>query len=180
MGHKNREIEKKFTVDNGNLDEVQSLIYQTLGDKNVDSILHDASRDYYWDTPKGLNADFIRLRIMPDDTAQLTLKHTDKGDNTDRIEIDVPVGSPDQGRAFLNHLIGESTGSVYKEYYVFFLDKRDTTVSVYRVRGDKRIFVEIEARSLERVEKLVERVGTTVVLNPEARSLYQIFIQKKE
>ncbi len=176
MGYRNREIEKKFLAPGLTLEEGMAKIRSALTE--WDSILTDASRDYYW-SPRGLNADFIRLRYMPEGDGQLTIKQADKDGNTDRVEIDVRVDDPDQCRKLLEHLMGPPTGSIYKEYHVFFLDKRDTTISLYRVRGDKRVFVEVEARTIERVERLEKLVGTVMSLERELRSLYQIFVAKE-
>lgn len=178
MGHKNREIEKKFVCNGKTLDQVASILRKILPD--WERMIHNASRDYYWKTPKGLKADFVRLRCMPDKSAQLTLKHTDQGSTLNRIEIDVELDSPNQAKAFMEQLVGPPDGSIYKEYYAFFLDRQDTNISAYRVRGDKRVFLEVEARSVERLEKALALIGTALEMTPEPRSLFQVFIDREK
>lgn len=179
MGYKNREIERKFVaVKKAKLKDVSKAIQKAIG--KYDSIIREESPDYYWTVPKKVHADFIRLRFMPDGTGQLTAKWADRGSNTDRVEIDVDVHEPNQCARYLNQIHGKCAGSVHKEYHVFFLDKLDTTVSVYQVTGDRRVFIEIEARNIRRVNQLVKLVGTVVEMKPEPRSLFQIFIECKE
>lgn len=177
MGYRNREIEKKYVASKVSMEDAIKLVGEVLED--WESILHDASKDFYWDLPKGVTGDFVRLRYMPEGSGQLTVKHADRNDNTNRVEIDVEVTEPDQGKALLTHLFGDATKSVHKEYYVFFLENKDTTISIYRVRGDKRIFIEIEARTLDRVNKLEKLIGAAIEMNREPRSLYQIFVREK-
>jgi len=179
MGHKNREKEKKFVVPGVTLDESVAILKKIIPD--CKRTIVDASRDYYWTPPREFNADFIRLRYMPDGTGELTIKQADRGGNTNRVEIDVEVKDPDQCKKFWEHAVGPVTGSVYKDYHVFFLDDDEhTTLSLYRVRGDKRIFFEAEAKTIAQVDQLAKQVGTAMTLEPESRSLYQIFIEKRE
>jgi adenylate cyclase class IV len=177
MGYRNREVEKKYVVEKTTMKITIENMRELLGP--VVDVLQNGSKDFYWRTPKGCNADFIRLRNMPDGSAQLTVKHADKIGNTNRVEIDVEITKEQvpQTAKFLDQVFGKTNGSVYKEYYVFFLDDKDTTVSVYRVRGDKRVFVELEARNLDGVNKLEKLIGEKVILKYEPRSLYQIFIK---
>lgn len=177
MGYRNREIERKFILPDATYEGAIQTVAQVLG--TWESIIDDASRDYYWKVPQNLNADFLRLRFMPAGTGQLTIKQADRGDNTNRVEFDVEVTEPEHCRKMLTHLMGEPTGSIYKQYYVFFLENQDTTVSIYRVRGDKRIFCEVEARTLARVEQLVKQIGAKMTMTPETRSLFQIFMEEK-
>jgi adenylate cyclase class IV len=179
MGWKNREIERKFVVPGSSLDQCIENVKKVLS--NWDHDIHEASSDFYWRPLKGMKGDFIRVRFMPDGSGQLTVKEADRGENTNRVEIDVVVEDPNQCRKFWEHLIGPSTGAVCKEYKVFFLDKDETTtISVYRVRGDKRIFLEVEAKTLAEVDRLVKLIEKAVTLNPETKSLYQLFVEVKE
>lgn len=178
MGHKNREIEKKFVIEGKAMKKVSTIIHDALR-RDFQTVLKDESRDYYWSPQKGMKADFIRLRLMPDGTGQLTVKWSDRGSTTNRVEIDVTVPDPEQCRKYLTQVHGKPTGSIYKEYHVYFMDKFDTNVSVYQVKGDSRVFVEVEAHTLARVNGLVKKVGTALEMAPETRSLYQIFIEGK-
>lgn len=171
MGWKNREIEKKFVVE-GSLKKAIAAVSKAI---IWDSEISDASHDYYWHSKDGLNADFLRLRYMPSGSGELTLKQADRGTNTNRVEIDVEVSDPDQCRALLRHLLGPSAGTVFKRYHVFFI-RGGATVSLYQVRGDRRVFLEVEARSLRGVNLITERLRTVLRTKVEQRSLYQIFI----
>jgi adenylate cyclase class IV len=176
MGYGNREIEKKF-VALGELHLVSQSIERALGYPST--VIKDESGDLYWHPHKGMKADFVRLRFMPDGTGQLTTKRADRGSNTNRIEIDVEVVDPHQCEKFLSQILGESCGSVYKQYHVYFLDDKDTSVSVYQVQGDDRVFVEVEAKSVSRVNQLIKQVSCSVSMKLERRSLYQLFISKE-
>jgi len=176
MGHANREIERKFVVTGKSLIEVSNAVAKSLR-REFRELVTDESSDIYWKAGRGAKADFIRLRMMPDGTGQLTVKWTDRGSTTNRIEIDVVVPDPVQCQKFLTQVHGKPEGSISKEYHVYLIDKMDTNVSVYQVDGDKRVFLEVEARTLERVSRLCKQVGTAIKMEREKRSLYQIFVK---
>lgn len=191
MGWKNREVEKKFVLKklqgtglNKTYQEAASIVRGIL--KGITRELADGSRDYYWES-KGLNADFVRIRMNPQDdekntySGQLTLKHADrKGSNFNRVEIDVELGDVGQGRKFLEYLMGEPLGYIHKDYTVFFLEDDHTTVSVYRVRGDSRVFLEIEAKTQAEVDSIAKDIGSTIEIEYEPKSLYQLFMETKK
>lgn len=176
MGYRNREIEKKFTAEIGYKDATKLL--ESIFD--YDRKIVNASKDYYWHPGPGMQASFIRLRYMPDGTGQLTIKHADRDTNLNRIEIDVATKEPDQAKKFLQQLVGEPCGSIFKKYHVLFMGDEYTTVSIYQVRGDSRTFIEIEATSMAKLEALEKKVAADgkLVLTYEPRSLYEIFFKK--
>lgn len=178
MGYKNREIEKKFVTPNTTLDTATSQIKGIIEYK---SEISEASRDLYWQSPEAGKVDFIRLRYFPDGSGQLTIKHSDRGSNVNRVEIDVVVKDPDQAKKFLEYLYGDATGSIFKHYNVLFLDDDDhTTISIYRVRGDQRIFVEVEAKTQAKVDQLQRSIEKVMTLEHQTKSLYQLFVESKK
>lgn len=186
MGYKNREIEVKLLVDSDKgfneinrrvVDFVESIYpeYSTVVGK---------SYDLYWNPPKGSKPDFVRLRRSDGRGAVITVKESDKGNNTDRVEIDLDVDNYDQSLELLSSLHGEPK-KLSKKYYVYFLENSDTNISVYQVSGDSRVFIEVEGRSLRRVKKLCSglnkmfSVGLVARLIKVNSSLFDIFVMEK-
>lgn len=178
MGYKDREIEKKYLVPDGNYEDTVALVKSSLN--KWDKLIENGSNDFYWKVPVGLIGDFIRLRYLPEGKGQLTVKHADKETNVNRVEIDVVVENPDEAKKFLVHVMGEPIGKLYKEYTVFFIKDEFTTISVYRVRGDKRIFLEVEAKTVAHVDKLSKTLNKAIPLDQQEKSLYQIFFGDKK
>jgi hypothetical protein len=177
MGFKNREIEKKFTVPGVTYKQSVSIIKKMLsGIKEINGV----SMDYYWNAPKGVKADFLRLRYMPEDTGQLTVKYSDRKTTLDRVEVDVTVTETSQAHEFLTQLFGPAQGRIYKSYWVLIMDEKDTTVSVYQIKDDPRVFVEIEARSVSKVDRIEQKIRKTLNLERELRSLYKVFLSKEK
>jgi adenylate cyclase class IV len=147
------------------------------GKPPVKTIVGDSS-DVYWLPSRPVTADFIRVRYHPAGGGQITVKHEDKKDNLDRVEIDVDVQDPDQAVKMLKAAEGPPVGVLRKKYTVFFVDNDDTNVSVYKVRGDSRVFVEIEAKKEKVVNELVGTVrdGAKYKLRRVASSLFSMFI----
>jgi adenylate cyclase class IV len=177
MGYRNREIEKKFVVTGTTYAKTVEYLEEIF---DFDRKIVDASKDYYWHASPTMKGDFARLRYMPgkDGGGQMTIKHADRESNLNRVEIDVQVDNPDQAKKFLVQMLGEPCGSIYKKYHVLFLGDEHTTVSVYSVRGDPRVFVELEATSVSKLEALQKKIGTALAMEQESRSLYQIFFGK--
>jgi adenylate cyclase class IV len=170
---------------------VERAIYPLLSELNGGKVFAKATvvgcaSDTYWDVPEESQADFLRLRILdePDEggnPAQITLKASDKGGNVNRVEVDLGVSDHVQANKLLTYLLGDPLGQVTKRYTVYFLEDVHTTISVYKVMKDKRIFVEVEATTLKRVKEmtktLVEKGGLKVERIPQ--SLFDMFVQKK-
>jgi hypothetical protein len=176
LGYKNEEIEKKYIVTKGNMNSIFSQLLVIF--KNPISISQNVSSDFYWHLPDNLkgNGDFIRVREFPRFKGELTVKKA-KVNNVHRIEIDVPVDSR-QAKHFANQLFGLPAGVIRKHYKVLILDKYDTMVSIYKVTGDKRIFLEIEARTLKKVDTVEKIVLKSLDMTYEPKSLYQLFLEK--
>ena len=183
MGHKNREIEAKMLAIGVKglhtmIDRISTVVATIQ--KDADVIIGNAT-DLYWAAPVPDLADFVRLRKNAGG-AQLTMKGTDKGDNIDRVEIDLEVDDYKQAKELMVALHGEPMAAVTKKYRVFFLENHDTNISVYQVKDDDRVFVEIEARNRRRLRQLISLVlshSETEYLWVKS-SIYNIFVQKTE
>src|ERR1043166_7839500 len=93
MGYKNRELEVKLEVGNSSLPSVihalkYALQYTDATERSGSSV------DTYWHIPwLESKSAFFRCRER-DGIRQLTLKAEDRGDSTDRIEVDLDCTSP--------------------------------------------------------------------------------------
>lgn len=190
MGYKNREIESKLVVKqryNGpvvNIRNVDRIIERAFEDETKDYV-EGTSNDTYWKTPNGAPVDFVRVREMSNGRCQLTAKGKDKGDNLDRIEVDLDVyGTPIQVTKFMENLLGSPGGIVRKTYCVYVLENEHTTVSLYRVHGDDKVFVEVEARTKKRMLQMEEKVKKSLMesgLEAERveNSLFEMFVLRR-
>lgn len=181
MGYKNREIEVKLLMQNvASMKAVDKHLQEMFPDP--EDLIIGKSKDVYFFPPEGSKADFARVRFFPDrDGGQMTIKWSDKGNNVDRVEIDVEVSDCDQAVSFLEAFTGQkASGVINKRYIVYFLDKRDTTVSLYQVVNDSRVFLEVEARRMEKVDKLLEDIKKHIPYSAERvnKSLFQLFVEK--
>lgn len=191
MGYKNREIESKLVVKQrpggpvANTRNVDKVLERAFEDETKDYV-EGTSNDTYWKAPSGAPADFGRVREMSSGRCMLTAKGKDKGDNLDRIEVDLDVhGTSIQVIKFMENLLGVSGGTIRKTYGVYVLENEHTTVSLYRVHGDDRIFVEVEARTKKRMLQMEDKVKRHLLesgFDSERveKSLFEMFIAKKE
>jgi hypothetical protein len=170
-----REIERKFVVD---IDYNAANILLGNVFSNGRWVIEAVSFDLYWKAP---NVDFIRLR---DNSNELTVKVTDKGTVTDRIEENVVVERDSMATTerLLNLLYGKPGLTLFKKFSVMSLktDNTEAVICLYEVYNDPkaRVFLEVESDSIEIVNSVVECVETYFVMYPETRSLFQIFIEE--
>lgn len=183
MGYRNREVEIKLLVENTNkLPLAKEMVegwVKTMYPE-FDYVIGHAT-DLYWHAPDQGQGDFVRLRRTSDNRAQITMKGTDKDDITNRIEIDLEVEDYRQARILMEGLHGEPVEKVQKRYHVYFLENDDTTISVYQVTKDPRVFVEIEARTKRRVKELTKSLldfDQNFKYSWVNSSLYKIFVEK--
>lgn len=151
--------------------------------KNASDIIIGNAADLYWSTPSKSPADFVRLRRVSNasNEGQITAKATDKGSTVDRVEIDLPVDDYKQAKALMLATHGEPLANVVKKYHVYFLENEDTTVSVYQVRDDDRVFVEVEARTKKRVAEIIRVIlaGSNTDYEWIQSSVYNMFVERK-
>jgi len=183
MGYRNREVEIKLQVMSGHsLVQVRDLVEKYVVakfpnyDEEDDFIVGDAS-DLYWHAPVGSIGDFVRLRQKTGGSGQVTMKAKDRGNQTDRVEIDVEV-EYSQGKALMLGLFNEPIQKVRKRYYVFRLGDEHTTISVYKIRSDERIFIEVEAITTREVFTISDQLANYTALNLSVvqNSIYDIFV----
>ena len=171
-----REYEIKYITK----ESLQSL--NKLIDSNF-TVIHKekgTSTDIYWKALKRGRADFIRLRYLSKVSGEITVKHTDKKDISDRLEIDLPIGSPIHGRKLLTRYLGKEAGHVKKSYVVHFLDNKGTNISVYKVHNDGQVFVEIESYKTSIVKDIANTLTKKLSLNKYNKSLYSRYVKKKK
>lgn len=203
MGYKNREIEMKFRLVSNKqtlgqykkiFDSIYMPTHETLNVRTdtYDNLYHmesGRSVDAYWHAPYGKKhkADFLRLRNMGHNQGQMTAKGKDRGNNEDRIEIDLEIYNLKQSRILMESFLGKPSGIVDKNYIVYEgakLENYGDTISIYKVKESLSIFLEIESNTKSGLEKLYktltkEMSSRNIDLKREPRSLYEIFIKEK-
>ena len=190
MGHRSREIESKLVV-KSNIDlNMANVLLDELFGTDKDKLLFGSSADTYWTvSDPGVSADFARMRER-DGIRQLTVKGKDKGNNLDRIEIDIDCTSePRDIIKFFTALLGKSVGKVGKTYYVYWITKSEhDTVCCYTVRSGEadhpNVFIEVEATTTEKMLDMEKRVIDKFVekgyaIERAPGSLYEMFVIKK-
>jgi len=185
MGKHDREIEiKLLTQEYTSLPAVDKIVCGALKDLvQCRPVIYGCATDSYYDSPEDSDADFVRIRELdepknPHIPAEVTAKASDRGGNVNRIEMDLGIESASQGNKLMALLLGDMKGRVTKRYTVYFMEDQDTTVSVYKVFKDKRVFVEVEATSLRRVKELIavlQAAGLEFVRVEQ--SLFQLFVK---
>lgn len=175
MSSKNNiEIEKKFVLEGISLKQAIEILKHNFSCPTTSG----KSSDLYWKPPKHLmkKADFLRVRQFGQKSGQLTLKKSLNQFNTTRIEIDVNCLDVKKATTFITQLVGQPTGKITKTYFCLFLTP-SLNISVYKIVGDNRIFLEIEADKLSKVNETQKKVEAIFSMKLENKSLYQLFIK---
>lgn len=208
MGANNREIELKLRIKGNPLpfSSVVELVERAIGSICTGSI-DGNSFDVYWHAPISSKVDFVRLRATEAPAGrfdsghlgseslkgpgQMTIKSSDRGDNLDRVEVDLEVGDTRQAQVLLGHLLGDAAGLIWKLYKVFFIGDggpHGDNISVYEVHGSSlnhapglssHVYIEVEAGSRSRLADIVEalRLGLPgVELDVVKTSLYELYV----
>jgi hypothetical protein len=164
--NRGREIERKYVI--------EGLSYQVARNILAHSVYrveeHEGvSSDVFWKQP---NVDFIRLR---ENTGELTVKVTDKGNIEDRLEINLVPNHYEMSYLFCTVVFGPPAGRLEKTFYV--VDMGDGRfVSLYTVTGDDRVFLEIEAPSMLDVIDIEHDLRLEFALTQQHESLFNIFL----
>jgi hypothetical protein len=184
MGFLNREIEQKLVIVGAkSIRDVDKYLLPYLESK-CRKLISGSGEDIYFKSPRKAKADFVRLRRADrHDTAKLTIKFTDRGSVEDRVEKDLDVGDAKQAKSMLIDLFGKPSGSIFKSYVVYVMGKAlheaSSTISVCQIRGDSRVYIEVEATSASKVKfwrKRLEKV-LPYQFRLEKRSFFKIFIK---
>jgi adenylate cyclase class IV len=181
VGHKNREIEIKLMIE----DSYSNVVKFVKGLHYYEQEIIGRAADLYWLPPNNeTKVNFVRLRKNSNSSkkGQLTVKATDTSSVVDRLEIDVDIVDYSQGKALMTALHGEPYATVDKKYRVFFLNNLDENISVYQVVGDDRVFVEIEARSMESLSSILKNflVQSTFTHHWVQSSVFDMFVMKRQ
>ena len=176
---KNREIELKYELTDSysytrlvRLTErfIRQFIPQPYG------VFEGTATDKFWVLP-GTKSDFVRLRSNADGHGEITVKYTDKGLVSNRVEINVPTTSLDKGESFMQQLFGPHALQLRKNFTIFSF-MGSVEVSVYAVGN--RVFLEIEAPTMKQVKDFRDALTFLREYEPETRSLFQIFTGVKK
>lgn len=181
MGHRNREIESKLLLPGHSYGDVCGKLDLLLQEEKP-IVRVGSSLDTYWSVKgEDVEADFLRVRER-DGIRQITVKGKDRGDNLNRIEVDVDSTSDTHKiHRLVRCLLGRPAGVIQKTYRVWELESEYDTVCCYEVTQPKfpTIIVEVEARTEIRMldlEKMVLNVFPGSKRAPG--SLFEMFIQK--
>lgn len=169
-----REYEIKY-VTNMSIKQLNKIIKKSF---TVIRQEEGTSSDFYWKSLNRGEADFIRLRFLSAMAGEITVKHTDKKDISDRLEIDLPIGNPNHGKKLLTRYLGPPHGKVKKTYTVHFLDTAGTNISVYKVHDDGQVFVEIESYKTKVVNSIDKAINSKIPLTRYNKSLYSRYVDK--
>lgn len=178
MGHRNREIELKLMVP-GTFEEVCSTLQLLLSDHQP-IVRLGTSVDTYWHINNpDVDADFLRVRER-DGIRQITVKGKDRGDNINRIEVDIDSTSETHRiHRLVRCALGKPAGVISKTYKVWELESEYDTVCAYQLSTPvtSGVFIEVEARSEDRMRELerLVRVAYTEAA-PAPGSLYEMFV----
>lgn len=184
MNKTDREIEQKFYVDGVDYTELCRRVDLALGFNGIllTTSLHCSTMDYYWRISDGKT---LRLRDSWGHTddgfsrslKEVTLKSKDKGNNLDRLELNLGVLDSQTAYSILESIHGKPVGRINKdkEYVVFTRD--GAVISVALVNDE--LFLEVEGESFLHVNQYVGLIQQEVTLQPETRSLFEIFISRE-
>ena len=180
MTDNNREIEVKIAVDM-EFDEAIAFIRAAFRDELIDST-RDASCDVYFHG-RSETADFVRLRKERSGLSTVTVKHTDKEDSTDRVEINIATPDFAQASLFLSQVFGKKAGVVSKEYVTFTLANARADISVHHVECE-HVYIEIETASIIALGVLTARLkGHAAAAGVELKrcesSLFEIYALRR-
>ena len=179
MGHKMREIESKLVLRDVDLSTAVGKVRAALSDEQPIMRI-GSSVDTYWPIHDGrVEGQFLRVRER-DGIRQITVKGKDRGSNLDRIEVDVDSTSAVHViHRMVRCLLGKPAGVIAKQYTVWELESEYDTVCIYELTTPQNggIFLEVEARSMERMLELEKQM---LELFPGATrapgSLFEMFI----
>ena len=181
MGYQNREVEVKLLVTNySKMAAVDKRINEFLKEfyPNADYFKGKAG-DMYWKAQNDVPGDFVRLRRKPGQKGgYMTIKCQDKEVVTDRIEIDVDIPDLTQAVRLFTAERGHCAGDVVKTYHVYVLEDEHTTISVYKIVNDPRVFLEVEAKTNKRVQEITKAIldQTDLEMQWVNNSVFDIFV----
>jgi len=182
MGQRNREIEVKLKLSGITYATAVSELTELLREQNP-LIRIGSSLDTYWVTAEAPEAQFLRVRER-DGIRQITVKGKDRGDNLNRIEVDIDSTSETHRiHRLMRCLLGRPAGIIQKTYQVWELESEYDTVCVYQLTQPVQggLYVEMEARSMERMLELEQLVLRAFPRAKRAEgSLFEMYVERKQ
>jgi len=161
-----REIERKYILGETSYENAKFRLDILFPEADVNE---SVSTDTFWDQG---GVDFIRLRR---NTSELSVKVTDRGTIENRIEENVVVADFDTAKRFADLVFGDPVGELEKNFCVYKLGG-GVELALYTVTGDERVFLEVEAPTLQQVIEHSEELHRHFLMRQETRSLYQLII----
>lgn len=180
MGFQNREFEIKGWTKRGNMRAIVESVRSILSERYDEyTEIVNSGTDLYWQLPKNVGGDFLRLRKLKEKLSEITVKHQDRGTVRDRVEIDLPVSDHKQAETLLSYLLGPSAAKVTKRYHVFVLGNKHETVSVYQVVGYPGVFIESESRRGKLAQDRFDMLSAAIEggLKTVNKSLYALIVK---
>lgn len=180
MGFQNREFEIKGWTKRSSMRSVVESVRSLLSKEYEEyTEIVNSGTDLYWQLPKNVGGDFLRLRKLKEKLSEITVKHQDRGTVRDRVEIDLPVIDHKQAESLLSYLLGPSAAKVTKRYHVFILGNQHETVSVYQVTGYPGVFVESESRRGRLAQERFDLLSSAIEggLKTMNKSLYALIVK---
>jgi hypothetical protein len=176
MGWRGREKEFKGEILGSYTVHAAARLVAAVLHDHVTHTLVGSKTDFYWKPLKGMNADFIRLRKMSDNKGMLTVKHSDKGDNFDRVELDLLVDFK-QAKRWMEQVMGAPAGSIKKLYHILFMGDDERAAVVYKVDKYPVLFLEVEDTSGKKVMATVKKLGDAgIKVKRIKKSLYRLIV----
>ncbi len=180
-----REIEKKWRVPSFKFEEASTVLNAVFGEWPVSKhITWCKTTDTYFKPTAG-SMQFVRVRDSVGETAtgeyhilkEITVKAKDQGHNMNRHERNLSVNEGTNSVSLLTELLGvEPTAAIKKREEIWWIS--DAVVSLSDVNG--QLFFEIECAQFRLAQEIEEEVLRSMRLIFEPRSLYEIFVEKKE
>lgn len=178
-----RELERKYTLKGisflTTLKELSDILYSSLK-HNIEYVEYGIDRDCYWELDDNTQ---IRYRSSSDDHSELTLKRMDCSASNDptgplstenRLEWNLDVMGPIL--EFCVATWGPMCKEIKKSWIRIEMDD-ETEIALYKVKddGQQRIFLEIEVKQLDILDRWEKRVEAIFTLQRIHQSLFQLF-----
>ena len=183
MGTKDhREIERKFLIKEPNTYARMERVMLDHYEKDVSpsKILTADTWDDYWEVPG--KAQFVRVRYSIGRTIdqesqslkEITVKHKDRGNNLNRLELNIKIDSVETAREAYRLTLGAPIGRIRKEETVVFCPDGVVT-SLCRINREET-FIEVEGPTEGLVKKHIKALEGRYEWSPEKRNLFEIYI----
>jgi CYTH domain-containing protein len=178
-GVETREIEKKFLINTKkSLTKIFSELIVVYGDY-ISGVTVGSGTDYFFSVDK---ASILRVREYDEGGGEVTVKTTDKDTIVDREEINIKLSTANDvkmAKLLISKLHGEPTYTVWKKYMIVWLEMLQGNVVIYQtdLKNHKGLILEVEAKSIRNVDKILSYLSGNVELKPIMKSLYELTVE---